>query len=272
MAEKRQLEFFLLRYVPDAVKDEFVNIGLVMIEASANGAGFADLRFTRDWRRVLCLDPQADIEMLQALESEIRKQVVEVRNCESIMRVLNDSYSNLIQLSSTKGCLTLDPSQEIEKMAKMYLERMRGEVEHALTGRQTILLAMRGAWEQAGVTKFLNPFATADYKEQKHPVTFDFGYRVGDEIKLFHAVSVRANVDSALMLAARYPEIRDAIENAPVEKRGRPVLMAVVENGLDRSQMKVDFALDQMQQKGILVHSVAEMPSIAASAKLELRA
>ena len=32
MAERRQLEFFLLRYVPDAVKDEFVNIGVVMVE------------------------------------------------------------------------------------------------------------------------------------------------------------------------------------------------------------------------------------------------
>ncbi len=55
MADLRQLEFFLLRYVPDAVKDEFVNIGLVMIEAGANGDGFADVRFTRDWRRVRCL-------------------------------------------------------------------------------------------------------------------------------------------------------------------------------------------------------------------------
>ena len=40
-----ELEFFLLRYVPDAVKDEFVNIGIVMIESSANGAGFADVAF-----------------------------------------------------------------------------------------------------------------------------------------------------------------------------------------------------------------------------------
>jgi hypothetical protein len=34
------------------------------------GADFADVRFTRDWRRVRCLDPQADIEMLQALEND----------------------------------------------------------------------------------------------------------------------------------------------------------------------------------------------------------
>jgi len=273
MAERRQLEFFLLRYVPDAVKDEFVNIGLVMIEATANGTGFADLRFTRDWRRVLCLDPQADIETLQALESEIRKQVVEVRNCESIMRVLNDSYSNLIQLSGAKGCLTLDPSQEIEKMAKMYLERMRGEVEHALTGRQTILVAMRRAWEQAGVKKLLNPFVMSDYTDLGDPLKFDFGYRVGEEIKLFQAVSLKVNLDSAMMLAARYPEVREAIENAPkVEARGMPSLMAVVDEGLDRSRKEIGFVLRTMEKNGLLVRSVTEMPSIAEAAKRELRA
>ncbi len=33
MAEKRQLEFFLLRYVPNVAREEFVNIGLVMTES-----------------------------------------------------------------------------------------------------------------------------------------------------------------------------------------------------------------------------------------------
>ena len=74
MGRKKQLEFFLLRYVPDAVKDEFVNIGVVMVEAGAGTAGkrFADVRFTQDRRRVRCLDPQADEEMLEVLEREIR--------------------------------------------------------------------------------------------------------------------------------------------------------------------------------------------------------
>ena len=39
MADLKQCEFFLLRYVPDAVKDEFVNIGVVLVEPGANGAG-----------------------------------------------------------------------------------------------------------------------------------------------------------------------------------------------------------------------------------------
>ena len=83
MADRRQLEFFLLRYVPDAVKDEFVNIGVVMVEPGANGGGFAEVRFTRDWRRVRCLDPQADVEMLEALEREIRGQLATAHDRES---------------------------------------------------------------------------------------------------------------------------------------------------------------------------------------------
>ena len=78
--ERRQCEFFLLRYVPDAVKDEFVNLGVVLYEPGEAGSGqaaFADVRFTRDWRRVRCLDPDADVEMLEALEREIRERLAE---------------------------------------------------------------------------------------------------------------------------------------------------------------------------------------------------
>src|SRR5277367_4594237 len=105
MTARRQLEFFLLRYVPDAVKDEFVNIGLVMLEPGANGSGFADVRFTRDWRRVMCLDSQADIEMLEALERDLRSQLGMARDRELLLRRLQDSFSNIIQLSPTKACL-----------------------------------------------------------------------------------------------------------------------------------------------------------------------
>src|ERR1700723_3120606 len=109
MAERKNLEFFLLRYVPDAVKDEFVNIGVVLVEAGAtgaqsNGGGFADVRFTRDWRRVRCLDPQADVEMLAALEREIRGQLRTAQDRAALLKRLEDSFSNVIQLSPTRGC------------------------------------------------------------------------------------------------------------------------------------------------------------------------
>ena len=63
MAAKTQCKFFVVRYAPDAVKNEFVNIGLVLMPP----AGGAQIRFTDDWSRVRCLDPEADLEVLQAL-------------------------------------------------------------------------------------------------------------------------------------------------------------------------------------------------------------
>ena len=71
MAAYKQCDFFLLRYVPDVVKGEFVNLGVVLLEEGDDG--FTDVRFTRDWRRVRCLDPEADIELLESYEAELRR-------------------------------------------------------------------------------------------------------------------------------------------------------------------------------------------------------
>src|ERR1035437_7287908 len=62
MPDFKHCDFFLLRYVPDVVKQEFVNVGVVMLEEGEGG--FTDVRFTRDWRRVRCLEPEVDIELL----------------------------------------------------------------------------------------------------------------------------------------------------------------------------------------------------------------
>ena len=52
MADLKQLEFYVLRYVPFVVRAEFINIGALLLEPLPNGFGFADVRMTSDWRRV----------------------------------------------------------------------------------------------------------------------------------------------------------------------------------------------------------------------------
>jgi hypothetical protein len=267
MADQRQLEFFLLRYVPDAVKDEFVNIGLVMVEAGGNG--FADVRFTRDWRRVRCLDPQADVEMLAALERDIRGQLTSVHDRAVLLKRLEDSFSNVIQLSPAKGCLAEDPVAEIEAMASMYLESARVAGKREVSGRQKILAAMREEFERAGVAKFVLPVPVAPYTKPGDLFQFDFGYRVAGEIKLFHAVSLKAGVDSAVLLAARYPRIAPVMSKVT---QAAPVLTAVIDDDLDRGQESVQFALGMMEEEKIRIAVAAEAPMIAEVARRELRA
>ena len=269
MAEKRKLEFFLLRYVPDAVKGEFVNFGLVMIETPK--AGFADARFTRDWRRLQCLDPQADIQWLEALGKDIRQRVVDVRDCSSVMRWLNESFSNLVQLSESKGCLTDDPEKEIEVVAGMYLESQQIGRARVLSERDKIALTMRDRFDAAGLSRLIKPFPVERYTGPGDSFKFDFSYEIGSQVKLFHAVSLKARVDSAVMLASRFPKIAELMsthEKFPLT----PSLTAIVDNDLDKKKDEIGFALAMMQESRIRVAEIRNMPGIAEEARVELRA
>lgn len=267
MSEKRQLEFFLLRYVPDAVKDEFVNIGVVMVEPSETGSGFADVRFARDWRRVQRLDPGADVEMLETLEREIRGSLAEVKDREALIKRLQDSFSNAIQLSPTKGVLAEEPALEIETLASLYLEARPARRREA-SGRARILGRMREAFEQAGVWALMRKnIAAAQYTFKGDPLKIDCGYRPNGEIKMFQAVSLAGDADAAKALAFSYPQIAEGIAR---EEKASSSLTAIVEDGLARTDEAILFALATLQGAGIGVSGVGEMAAIAERARLEL--
>ena len=111
----------MVRYVPKVIAKEFVNIAVVMLERTVHSQGFAEVRFTESWKQVKSLDPGADIEMLDALKQEFRKRFQDVAQRRALLRLLEDSFSNVVQLSPRKGCFADDPHQELALLASMYL-------------------------------------------------------------------------------------------------------------------------------------------------------
>jgi hypothetical protein len=272
MAEKRKLEFFLLRYVPDAVKGEFVNFGLVALENGPDGASLLDVRFAKDWGRVQCLDPQADLEVLEALQREIRQEIGQMRDRAALLKRMEDSFSSVVQISSVMPALTEKIAvAEVDNVARMFLETAKVRRTREPAGRQKILDTMRTAFEDAGVLSLVNAVPAEPYTKPGDPFEFDFGYRVRNkgEIKLFHAVSMRASVDSAVLLAARYPKIFPAMKNMTA---AMPILTAVIEAGLDENRSEVGFALEMMEESRIRLATINEMPEIAMAARTELGA
>ena len=271
MANLKQCEFFLLRYVPDAVKDEFVNIGVVLVQPDANGAGFADVRFTRDWQRVKCLDPAADVQMLEALEDDLRKRLGESSRAE-FFNAIDDSFSGALQLSPAKACLTESPAVELGRLADMYLERVRRPAgKGAAAGRQAIARRMREAFEQAGVwelPQMRKQIPVWKYTHPGDPLKIDCGYQPNGEVKLFHAVSLASEVDAAKVLAFTYPQIREGI--ARVEK-AKTLLTAIVEDDLDRNDEPIAFAWDTLVRSDIVVTPVAGLATVAETARQDLR-
>jgi hypothetical protein len=270
MAEKRKFEFFLLRYVPDAVKGEFVNFGLVVIGDGASGAELIDVRFTKDRARLLCLDPQADVDLLEALQREVRGEIGQTRDRAALLRRMEDSFSGVIQISPVMPSLAeKTAAMEIDDVARTFLESPKVKRKRETAGRRKILETMQGEFEKAGVLGLLNAVPAEPYTKPGDPFEFDFGYRVGAEVKLFHAVSMRASVDAAVMLAARYPKIEPAMAQLTGTT---PVLTAVVEAELDRARSEVGFALEMMEESRIQVATTGDMRGIAEAVRVELKA
>lgn len=266
MTVPHQLEFFLLRYVPHAVQDEFVNIGVLLVDEH----GFADVRFTRDWRRVFCLDPGADVEYFQALERNIRAQLQDAGTRAEILYRLQDVCSNMVQITQPKGCYGTEPAQELDSLARMYLEsRAAVAVPRAQGGRRRIVAAMRTAFEREGVWELMRKEIAAEkYTYKGDPLKIDCAYRPNGVIKMFHGVSLTTDVDAAKVLAFSYPQLRAGILR---EENATASLTAVVEDALDRTNEGVLFALGVMQNTGIGLLSVSQLPVAAEEARRDLR-
>jgi hypothetical protein len=268
MAETRHLEFFLLRYVPDAVKNEFVNIGVVAFEPQpTDGKGLVEVRLTRDWRRVRCMDPEADIEVLQALEAGLRRDLAGMDDRRVLLPKLREMCSNLVQMSETKGVITENPVKEVETLVSLYCDRAHTSGPRPASGRQAILNQMEAAFRQEGVLELLlKNISAAPYTRTGDPMKFDFGYPKGMELKLLQAVSLRASVQPAVVLASRFPAIAERIE----KKNGAAArLTAVVDDELAMDD-EIEFALGMMQENGIAIARAAEMEAVAGRVRVEL--
>ena len=255
-----QCSFFLLRYVPDAVKNEFVNFGLVLLSPAAP----AELRFSKDWSRVRGLDPQADLELLEALENELRDN----RDREAILKKIEDSFSNAVQVSEIKAILADSPAQEADFLAGLYLDSRRRRSIREASARQTIFRRMRSEFERAGAWQAMNQnIAVAKYTRTGDPLKIDCGYQATSTIKMFHATSLKNDVNTAKVLAFTFPRLAEGIRRA----EGRQAeLTAVVEDDLNRTDQSIGFALEILQQQAIQIAPVSQIGEIAATAAREV--
>jgi hypothetical protein len=308
-------EFSLIRYVPDVVKGEFVNIGVVLREAAGEVAGelprgaatrnaATQVRFTRDWRRVRCIDPAADTDLLESLEEEIAALLLSEASGPApprpLLHLLSDTLSNSIQITEPRATLAESFALELEQLMRLYIEPIRMKVAREKTGRAAIAAAMRREFERAGVWPLMRKrIAAAPYTRRGDPMKLDCGYRPeskaelklgGGVIRIFHAVSLENDAEAAKGLAYSAPQLREGLmrlDNAALD------LAAVVEpiRGLsgrrgpgddsaddftandftDEAADLYRFGVAAMESAAIRVLTVNDLARAAETARMELR-
>ncbi len=271
---RRTCEFHLLRYVPDAVRNEYVHIGVILREQGSQEA--AEVRFTRDWRRVRCLDPNADTEMLEGMESELRRRFATEPD-GNLMRLLNESLSLNVQMTESKAYLAESLPAGMEELMRLYVEPPPRERVPRLSGRAAIQAKMRGEFERVGVWDLLRKkIAASEYTRPGDPLRIDVGYRPNGIVRMFHAVSLEPGVEMAKVLAFSATALRTGVER--VEK-AELELTAVIESAArlgatdeepDRLEM-YRFGVETMEEHRIRVLTTADLDRVAETARRELR-
>jgi hypothetical protein len=271
---RRPCEFQLLRYVPDAVRNEFVHIGVILREQGEAGPGI-QVRFTRDWRRVRCIDPDADTALLEAMEAELRQRLAESGG--SLMRLLTESLSLGVQMTEPKAYLAESLPAGMEELMRMYVEPPPRERVPRLSGRAAIQARMRSEFERAGVWDLLRKrIAAADYTRAGDPLRIDLGYRPNGLIRMFHAVSLEPGLDAAKVLAFSSRALRAGVER--VEQAGLE-LTAVIEpaaklgaTGEEPERLEMyRFGVETMEEHQIRVLTTTDLGRVAETARRELR-
>src|SRR3984885_14304298 len=277
MAERVQCEFFLIRYVPDVVKGEFANIGVLLREAGRNDS--AVVRFTRDWSRVRCMDADADIGLLEALEREIGARLqmagADAPGIKPVMEILQDTLANSVQMTEVRACLAESLPAEIEQLMKMYVEPLKVKTERKRTGRAAIAGAMRTEFERAGVWGLMRKrIAASLYTRAGDPMKIDCGYRPNGVIRMFQAVSLEGDVEAAKGLAYSAPQLVEGVqrvEGAKLELTAIVEPLRAVSDAEDEAMERYRFGVEAMERQEIRVVTLSDLARVAETARMELR-
>jgi hypothetical protein len=314
-SERRACEFQLLRYVPDTVRNEYVHIGVILREAigaggpdgpegpggrTPDGPGRTEVRFTRDWRRVRCLDPNADTALLEAMESELRQRLTLHAEGEPggrLMRLLEESLSLGVQMTEAKAYLAESLPAGVEELMRLYVDPPPRERIPRLSGRAAIQARMRSEFEHAGVWDLLRKrIAASEYTRPGDPLRLDLGYRPNGPgpkgpsgsngyVRMFHAVSLdpglAAGIEMAKVLAFSAAGLRAGVERM---EKAELELTAIIEpaaglglSGLDSTDDEPErlavyrFGVETMEEHRIRVLTTADLGRVAEAARRELR-
>jgi len=267
MSNRHKLRFCLLRYMPNALQGERVNIGLLL--DNVEDGSFAGVRFVRTWDRVLCLDSEADLELLDALHRELKAQLPNLPDRPALIKILGN-FSNQIEVSEFQACSGDEPAIELDSLAKTYLEHPHAAPKRAFTGRTRLYSAMRTTFEQAGIWDLMKKEIRAEnYTWPGDPLVLDCAYMHETTTNFFQAVSLARGVQPATALAFSYPALVAGLSR---KESRHSQLTAIVETDLDRTRPDIAFALARLQDTGITVVPEADLAAIADRARLDLQA
>jgi len=130
---KLSCRYRISRYMPNPIRDEWINVGVLLEELPGQRSGAASarlaLRFVEedtDIARLCGLHPAADERLLRALPAQFDQQLRAV-DASTHVEKLDQLPSNAVQVGPQKGVLTADFDAELDRLFRDQVAALPGE-------------------------------------------------------------------------------------------------------------------------------------------------
>lgn len=215
-----QCEYFLVEYVPSAVQEWRVPIGVILLEESGRLVRWG---FTRNWRTIRCLDPGADRILLETLpayfEEMVREAAAGSRQAGASLRrrllTMAENDSGTVQVSFPRGVESADPAQEFERLFTEHVERrppVSPQKEPRTGGRRWLQARVRDALERHKLwDRFHKNIPVEEFTAPGDAFRIDFAYRPNGVTNYLHALSLEHDWNQAKVLSYTFWRIRQRI-------------------------------------------------------------
>jgi hypothetical protein len=216
MNDERQpvLRYRILRYTPNLVRDEWVNIGVLLEDGGGARRAMKLIEDDSEFARVRRLHPAADDALLRNLSSEFDARLkAPAAEVAKYLEKLEQTLSNAVQLSPQKGVLAEDFDAELDRLYHDHVApppRTRGGIIESTRG--WIKARLNDVFRRRRVPRLARNIRVEEFTQPGDPMRLDYGYTNGVRGYL-QAVALGRDTAQGKVLAytaerirARWPE------------------------------------------------------------------
>jgi DUF3037 family protein len=205
---ERACAYRILRYTPNLVRDEWVNIGVLVFDPETGERRLRLIEEEEEYRRVRRLHPGADEALLRALRDDLEDRFQTASGTrgtggdwQQLLDKWDDTLSHALQLAPQKGVVAADLDVELERLYADHVAPQRapsriGSPESRAQMRSYCSQIFRQArlWDR--VEKSVR---AAEFTFPGDPMRLDYSYRRNGTRGFVHTLSVtRAPADAKL--------------------------------------------------------------------------
>jgi hypothetical protein len=211
MPEEQQTTFRyrILRYAPNLIRDEWVNIGVWLEEVDGRKRAVRLIEEPAEIARVRRLHPNADEGVLRGLAAELE---ADLHGPEEAVRAylekLGQTLSNVIQLGAEKAVEAGDFDAELDRLYHAQVApppRVRGGLVEST--RAWIKARFNDVLKRRHVPRLERGIRVEEFTQAGDPMRLDYGYRNGER-GFLHAVALGRDASQAKVLAYTAERIR----------------------------------------------------------------